>query len=728
MRNKLLYITLLWLGGSLGLSAQRIITENGTSIDSIENVFTQGDSIDSKTIPTGIYTWRTTPYFGDKITVQPDTIPHLFPNTNYTAGKTLQYSHIGNIGAPRLSRVFSTANTLHEPFIFTAPYDFFYKKPHEVVFTNTKSPFTNITYHSRGDRTTGDDHFKLLFATNVNKRLGFGVDVDYIYGRGYYDAQATSLLSGRLHGSYVGSRYQSHFFIESDYTKMGENGGLEEDAYVITPQNYSTNYSTRDYPTKLSETWTRTGLFRAYVTQRYHIGIHRTYLSDGTLVKESKSALSQKFTQNTDTSLIAARPAQLSTSDTLLAIAPHNDSIDTAQDMVPQYIKQFIPVISFIHTLQLDKAYRKFTQNATPAAYYTNSEYYAATAGSLDKTTHFNLSNVFGIEVIEGFNKWMKAGMKLFVRYDLRSFDLPTDATRYERYHDNLLSLGAQLYNHKGKYFNFDALGELATNGKTWGMFNLEGKAILNIPIAKDTLATHIVARFANEAPSFYYRHYHSRYTWWDNTHLSNSVTSHLGGALYYKKTALKLDIHSLQNYTYFTESTTATTNNKWGYTSAIKVSQADKNIQVLTLTATQNFSWKALHGELKATYQLSSEPSVLPLPTLTAYANLYLRFRIAKVLGVELGVDGTYFTNYYAPVYTPIIGQFAVQEGDHRTQVGNYPLLNAYANFHLSKCRFYIAYTHFNASGDGGRSFFIPHYPLNPRGLQLGISWTFLN
>lgn len=710
---------------SIPLIAQRIITQDGHTLDSVHNHFAS-DSIDSKSIPTGLYVWRVSEYFGDTISDTPDTLTHHFPNSNYTAGTTMQYSHTGNIGAPRLSRLFKAINTLHTPFIFTQPYDFFYKKPSDVLFTNTKSPFTNITYHSRGNRITGDDHFKLRFATNINKRLGFGVDVDYIYGRGYYASQATSLTSGRLHGSYLGQNYHAHFFVESNYTKMAENGGLEDDGYIITPQNYSANYSTSDYPTRLTQTWNRTGLFRTYLSHRYLLGIHRTYLPNGTLVKEQKDAFSKKLTQPTDSN-------QIITIDSIQHLPflpqPHTpiDSSDESSNS-PRYIRQFTPIMSLFHTFQFDKSYRKFTQNTTPKAYYTNAEFYPAGSGSNDKTDYLGLSNLLGIEVIEGFNKWVKAGMKLFIRYDLRSFQLPTNATQLERYNDNLLSLGALLYRKQSHYFRFEALGELATNGTTWGMFNLKGEATLRVPLAHDTLTANFSARLANEIPTFYYRHYHSRYTWWDNTHLNNILTSQLGGTISHKKSTLRLNIHSLQNYTYFAETATPNSGNTWGYTTAISVKQSSKNLQVIAFTIKQQFDWRMLHGELNATYQTSSNQDALPLPKLTAYANLYLLFRLAKVLGVELGIDGSYFTKYYAPTYTPVIGQFATQDANYRTKVGNYPVLNAYANFHLSKCRFYIAYTHLNQNSNGGRPFMIPHNPLNPRGLQLGISWTFLN
>ena len=60
-------------------------------------------------------------------------------------------------------------------------------------------------------------------------------------------------------------------------------------------------------------------------------------------------------------------------------------------------------------------------------------------------------------------------------------------------------------------------------------------------------------------------------------------------------------------------------------------------------------------------------------------------------MLRTELGADMRYFTRYHAPVYSPIIGQYAVQDTNYYTSIGNYPIINAYANFHLKRTRFYI-------------------------------------
>ena len=54
---------------------------------------------------------------------------------------------------------------------------------------------------------------------------------------------------------------------------------------------------------------------------------------------------------------------------------------------------------------------------------------------------------------------------------------------------------------------------------------------------------------------------------------------------------------------------------------------------------------------------------------------------------------------------------------------------MNLYANMRLSKVRFYVMMSHINQGILGGDNYFsLPHYPLNPRRFQLGLSVDFAN
>ena len=195
----------------------------------------------------------------------------------------------------------------------------------------------------------------------------------------------------------------------------------------------------------------------------------------------------------------------------------------------------------------------------------------------------------------------------------------------------------------------------------------------------------------------------------------------------------MRVAVDEISNYTYFVSGYNATTAGRTGY--SVNVEQNATDINLLTAQLSQDFTFGPLNWENVITYQRSSNNNVLPVPDLNAYSNLYLRFKIAKVLKCDFGADVRYFTKYYAPDYSPMLGQYTVQKNmaaegqpDTRIEIGNYPIVNVYANFHLKHTRFFIMMSHINA-GSGKRNYFlVPHYALNDRILRIGLSWNFYN
>ena len=160
------------------------------------------------------------------------------------------------------------------------------------------------------------------------------------------------------------------------------------------------------------------------------------------------------------------------------------------------------------------------------------------------------------------------------------------------------------------------------------------------------------------------------------------------------------------------------------GYSNNITPFQHKGNIQIISANLCQNFKFGIFHFDNDITYQKSTKSDLIPLPTLSLYSNLYIEFKIAKVLNCELGGDLKYFTEYEAPDYSPVTSQFMLQNTNNRKKVGNYPLISIYANFDLKRTRFYLQYYHVNQSD--GRYLWLPGYPMNPGGLHFGLSWNF--
>ena len=158
-----------------------------------------------------------------------------------------------------------------------------------------------------------------------------------------------------------------------------------------------------------------------------------------------------------------------------------------------------------------------------------------------------------------------------------------------------------------------------------------------------------------------------------------------------------------------------------------VSVRQNTGGISLLTMQLNQDFSLGPINWENSVTYQKSSNDDILAVPALNVYTNLYVKFKIAKVLNVDLGADVRYFTKYKGQAYSPGLGQYTVQDnGEANVKIGNYPIVNIYANMKLKHARFFLMMSHVNAGN--GEYFLTPHYPVNSRVLRFGVSWNFFN
>ena len=715
-----------------------------------------------KEIPEGIKVWTIDSRFGDRKATVPDTLSHMFMNTVFTTGLRGEYNTTGNLGAPRINRIFTDRQNEGQ-FIFTQPFDFFITPIGQFHFTNTLSPFTNITYNTAGNRLNGEDHLTTKFGVNAGKKLGVGFKFDYLYGRGYYQDQSTAHFNYTMYGSYIGDHYQAHLLLSTNHQKVTENGGITNDNYIIHPESYSDKYTTSEIPTVLSQNWNRNDNQHIFFTHRYNLGFSRKVPMTADEIKAKKFAMASKkdnesSKQEKETSRnnkkdepIEGRPdnakimgtepdGQKKTNDRL-ALDKHTAdsllSIESKKQADSIWMKkEFVPVTSFIHTIQFDNYRRIYQAYNTPSNYYANNynvQEYLSGDSIYDKTRYYSLKNTFALSLLEGFNKWAKAGLKAFITSDLRHFTLP-NATGIDSYNEHNLSIGAQLSKTQGKLLHYDAIAETWLTGSDVGQMKLDVNADLNFKLFGDTLTLSANGFLYRLNPTFYYRHFHSRHAWWDNNNLSKIIHSRIQGILNYQKTrtTLRVEIDEIKNYTYFASSYNTVNDNRVNH--AIIVKQNNGLIHLLTASISQDFTFGPINWENMITYQNSSNKTVLPVPALNIYSNLYLRFKIAHVLRCDFGADVRYFTKYYAPDYVPILGQYAIQTNtdtngsDNRIEIGNYPVANVYANFHLKHTRFFIMLSHFNAGTGRKNYFFTPHYPLNQSILRFGLSWNFFN
>lgn len=752
--------------------------------------FGRSDSIQGqhKEIPRGLKMWTIDETFGDRTATTPDTLSPMFMNTIFTEGLRGEYNTLGNLGSPRQNRIF--IDRQQPEFVFVDPYDFFVTRPSEHKFTSTYSPITIIDYNTAGDRLTGSDHFRALFAVNAGKRWGFGFKFDYIYGRGYYSDQSTSHFNYSMWGTYTGDRYQANLLFSLNHQKIAENGGITNDAYITHPEQFNESFGKDEIPTQLVQNWNRNDNQHIFFNHRYSLGFNRKVPMTGEEIEARKFALKSEAEQKAKEAKDRARRRAekngeefdeeeyeeqlrlqqqnsgrpdgtiISTgrpeSAAIAGLEPEHpadnngrisvnlqdsasiaraDSLTKPTTSENEWMKnEYVPVTSFIHTLQFDNYRRIYQAYDTPDSYYANDFYtpLTYTGDSIyDKTRYWTLRNTVGIALLEGFNKWAKAGLKAFASYELRHYELPTIDAGVGKWNVHNLSIGGQLLKTQGSTLHFNISAEAWLAGRNSGQLHIDGTADVNFRLLGDTMQLAANAFFHNDTPSFYYQAYHSRHFWWDNDGLDKQLHTQIAGVFSLKHlgTRLRVAFDNLKNYTYLAQSYDLITSgdNLLQQNTTVAARQHSGNISVITLQLRQDLAWKALHWDNEWTLQKSSNADVLPLPTFNVYTNLYLRFKIARVLKCDFGADARWFTKYYAPSYSPGLGQYTVQEGDNRTEIGGYPIVNVYLNFNLQHTRFFVLYSHANYSS-GNNGFLVPHYPINSGVLHFGLSWNFFN
>ena len=151
MRRILLTYILLFVLGLLAAQAQRPLNtlDNRDRYGNQVDPSTQPDSLDTSTdvqsIPPKLYMWQLSETLGNRTIVPADTLSLNFQNTNLVDGMTGQYNFLGNLGSPRLSRIFFDREST-EPTIFMTPFSSFFVRPDQVFFTNSNVPYTNLTW------------------------------------------------------------------------------------------------------------------------------------------------------------------------------------------------------------------------------------------------------------------------------------------------------------------------------------------------------------------------------------------------------------------------------------------------------------------------------------------------------------------------------------------------------------------------------------------------------
>lgn len=613
--------------------------------------------------------WTITSQTGEMIPAIPDTVLTDYFNRTNAEGMGISVAYPGNLGLPMESRVFFEREDRSD-FLFFDPFWAYAKRPDKFLFINTKVPCTNVSYQTAGSRQTKEERLQALLTLNSGKKLNVGINVDYLYGRGFYNSQAAKHTDWVFFGNYLSDRHRLHLFINPSSYTNAENGGLDNDNWISHPEQLdSRSTQPREYGTKFANTWNYNKGLRTFFNYRYNLGFERN--------------------------------------------------------------STFIPVSSLIYTADYTQKNRRFfaQDTANVNAFYNYADYLYPLRNDKtpnDSTSYYSFKNTFALSLRKGFSDWAKFDLTAFITLELKNFTMmgtipdtiriePDTVIAFPSYKKNLNSLyvGGELAKKTGKVLRYNAYGSIGLSGYNAGDIHFSGNIETRVPFLKDTASIKASACFKNLSPTFYENNYISRYFRWNN-HFEKVNKTHIGGELNipHTKTKLGVGVENIKNYIYF---------DRDGYPQ-----QHDDNIQVIAVTLQQDFRLGALNWDNQLVYQKSGKQDIIPLPDICAYSSMYIRFKIAKVLTIQMGVNAHYWTKYKSPAYEPATQQFKLQDA---TEVGNYPLINGYINAHLKQTRFFIEYYNLGPMFINPPNYFsIPHYPVNPPGIRMGLSVDWIN
>ena len=610
------------------------------------------------------------------------TIDTLFLNYHKSfipSHQSTAWATTGNFGASGQNQIFFQRKPTSD-FFFQDAIDSWLPGVATQRYYNTRIPMTIISHNTGGNKYSNQDRTQVLFSGNVDKKLQLGGAIDYIYSKGSYNYQADKNFRWSLFGSYIGDRYEMQTFFNS-YNYLGkENGGITDDQYITDPakvQGGETKVDNKSIPTYLTAAHSKMTGLEFYLNQSYNVG-HYKYQRD-------------------------------SVTDTIIG-------------------RTYIPVTRFIWTADFKTSKHLFlNQNAAQdQSFFENS--YLSLTGTDETTRYWRLRNTLGVSLLEGFNKYAKFGFSVYATHEMRRYKQVVDTVSGKELPEGLVELpvtidptktqqllwvGGQLTKQRGSILTYAATAQFGLLGDVSGDIDIEGSVTTRFKLFGDTVSLKAYGYFKNLEAPYLLKQFVSNHYAWDNK-FSKVQRFRAGGVLNlpWIYTSINVGYETLNNYIYFNNNSLP--------------EQSSSAVHVLNASLTNHLGFGIFNWDTEVTYQTSSNASVLPLPKFSIFSNMYLKFRIARVLDVQVGVDCNYYTKYHAPAYNPAIMSFYNQS---EIECGNFAFADVYANFKLKKARFYVMYSHANKGLFGGNNYFsIPHYPLNPGRFQLGISVDFVN
>ena len=658
-----------------------------------------------------IVTWNHDRYFNDVRNLR-DQWADTSYNHNFHEypffKKDVNASYLGVIGSPvQLYDYFKRQE--EDNAIFYTPYQIYSYTADNLPQYNTKTPYTELAYWGTlfANKDKEESNIKILTTQNITPELNLTLEYHRFGGNGMLKREDTDTRTVVAAVNYTGKKYLMHTGYIYDRIEKSENGGVIDPMWIR-----DTVVDAREIDVYLRDASNKLKKNTLFLDQTYRIPFSFKSRAER-LEEKRKDAVRDSILASGDSTAIAALKAKEEAELALAAQQADTAGINT--DVTTAFIG---------HSSEYSVFRKTYTDviNSSDAAgrEFYHDRFYINPTTSMDSLRVMRLEN----RVFLRLQPWkddavvskvdVGIGDKLLNHYSFR----PSD---YLQGSSNVLQNSVYLYAGANgqfkRYLTWNAKGDYTFLGNEINDFGIEANLTAHAyPFRRDrksplTLNAHFETSLRE--PDYYEQHLYTNHYKWDNDFSKISKT----------KVEASLSIPRWKLAASFGY---ALLNNNIYYDTLGVVQQNTKPMSVMSATLKKNFRLWKLHLDHTATFQLSSNEEVMPLPMLALNLRYYLQFDVVKnAMQMQIGANGTFTTKWYAPAYNPVLGVFHNQNVE---KYGNSPYIDVFVNIQWKRVSLFVKAVNVNMGWPMKKAdyFSAAGYIAPQRAIKFGISWPF--
>ena len=592
--------------------------------------------------------------------------------------------------------------------VFFTPYQSWTFTPETMPQYNTKTPYVELAYWGTlfANREKEESDVKVLVTQNITPELNMTLQYTNFSGRGMLQHEGTKYRTFVASTNYTGKRYLMHAGFIYNKIERNENGGITDLSMIR-----DTTVDAREINVYLDKASSKMRTNTVYLDQSYRIPFNFIENLKGRKERKAEQARRDSIMASGDSVAIEALKAK-----TEAELAEETAKGDTAR------INTDITSAFIGHSSEYAVFRRSYEDNITDdfgREFYDNKFY-------LNPTTSHDSLRVMRLEnkVFIRLQPWKSDGIisKLDVGIGDKLLNFYAfNPTSYIRGSGNVVQNSVYLYagaqGQYKKYLNWNASGKYNFLGHEINDFDIKANVLFKLyPFRRDRnspLALNVHFETGLKEPNYYDQHLYTNHFVWNNS-FSKISTTKVEGAL------------SIPRWKFDATFGYALLSNNIYYDNLGIARQNGSPMSIMSATLRKDFTLWKFHLDNRLLFQLSSNPSVVPLPLLALNLRYYLEFDVVKnAMKMQIGAHGTFTTKWNAPGYNPVLGVFHNQ---NEREYGNCPYIDAFVNVQWKRVSLFVKVVNVNMGWPCKKLdyFSADGYINTQRAIKFGISWPF--